>query len=1060
MSTLNVIYKIAADISGLQSGVDRAAASTEKLATMAENLKKRLTQAFEVAAIVELGNKFLETTRQLQNMSDRTGISTDGLQKLDFAFKESGVGIDAVANGLAKLSKNLIGNDKSAVDAMGKLGLNLHALKQMSPEDMFIKVADAVGGIANPTEKAYAAVKIFGKGGAELLAGLTGHLGETTKHFEDMGLIIDAKTVKAGHDFSVQLELLGSQLMALVGTLIGPLLPALSAIGAALLWIGQNVIGPVLNVSIKTVITLLGLFWEALATMLAKLADLATKVPIVGKHLTALGDASAWLKTSVAKTDEHLVGLWKTTDQVGDSAKKATPALIGLGELPDGPLKTLLKSLEDMQAKLTPLPGHFVLISAQVKVFGSEAAKLVDEANAMGVKVPKAVHDIAAAWNATEVVKLMATTAAKWIEDLNKFIDDSVKKLEIWTGRITAAILANAGVIISNQNETSVAVEHRTLSQYQFQLAELDRWVKAEKNKVDTHVGNWQAAYDAIEKSANEKLQLIAGAESVATMKSAVEAAGAEVGKGFVAGFLDVIDQIPSLLKQALTGGGGLKGAGDAIGTSLGAILGQSLASGPAGQKISDGLAKLFNVSSSAGAGAIAHGVSGSIAAGTALAGSGAFGTAAQYATAGASIGFMIGGPIGAGIGAAIGGGVALIEKIFGKDPEKQINPIRQAFVDTAGGLGALNAKAADAGVTLTALLNAKNPEQYKKAIDDLNAAFDREQQLVASLNGQLSTLLSSAQGLGMGLPKAFDPVIQQLLQMGKITADNAALFSSLTGQTGVDFKKMQEVAQKYGIDLASLGPQFQSARLHDSAANIINDFDLLTRGGADVGGVLFGMKDKISGLVQDSLKFGVDIPNNMKPWIEELARSGNLVDENGNKITDLSGIKFSDPIVTEFQKIVNKIQELIDKLGKPLEAAIKNIPKPGPIDVDVNVHYRKSGDGIDDSNYASRGGLVTRNGIKPQYLGSGGNVLSFPSRGTDTVPAMLTPGEFVVSKDAVASMRRNRNNVTDMSEVKAMRQSFERLERQMMEDSRRNAERTATALIGALAQARGTGRL
>jgi hypothetical protein len=45
------------------------------------------------------------------------------------------------------------------------------------------------------------------------------------------------------------------------------------------------------------------------------------------------------------------------------------------------------------------------------------------------------------------------------------------------------------------------------------------------------------------------------------------------------------------------------------------------------------------------------------------------------------------------------------------------------------------------------------------------------------------------------------------------------------------------------------------------------------------------------------------------------------------------------------------------------------------------------------ESYYMSRGGMV------PKYFAAGGI-----SRGTDTVPAMLTPGEFVMSKYAVQS--------------------------------------------------------
>jgi hypothetical protein len=51
-------------------------------------------------------------------------------------------------------------------------------------------------------------------------------------------------------------------------------------------------------------------------------------------------------------------------------------------------------------------------------------------------------------------------------------------------------------------------------------------------------------------------------------------------------------------------------------------------------------------------------------------------------------------------------------------------------------------------------------------------------------------------------------------------------------------------------------------------------------------------------------------------------------------------------------------------------------------------------GGGGTNHQYAAKGGL-----IKPKYFAVGGNV-----RGTDTVPAMLTPGEFVMSRYAVQS--------------------------------------------------------
>ena len=67
--------------------------------------------------------------------------------------------------------------------------------------------------------------------------------------------------------------------------------------------------------------------------------------------------------------------------------------------------------------------------------------------------------------------------------------------------------------------------------------------------------------------------------------------------------------------------------------------------------------------------------------------------------------------------------------------------------------------------------------------------------------------------------------------------------------------------------------------------------------------------------------------------------------------------------------------------------------------DVYVRVHYQQIGS-IGSVPGASTGGLIGRNGSVTQYRASGGSI--FRPRGTDTVPAMLTPGEYVMRAKAV----------------------------------------------------------
>jgi hypothetical protein len=68
-------------------------------------------------------------------------------------------------------------------------------------------------------------------------------------------------------------------------------------------------------------------------------------------------------------------------------------------------------------------------------------------------------------------------------------------------------------------------------------------------------------------------------------------------------------------------------------------------------------------------------------------------------------------------------------------------------------------------------------------------------------------------------------------------------------------------------------------------------------------------------------------VPQQFKPWIEELLRAGKLVDENGEALKDLSGINFGDPIVTAMERMIDKLEEFLNKiLGIP--GAIDKIPK------------------------------------------------------------------------------------------------------------------------------------
>lgn len=99
-----------------------------------------------VAGIVGMVKSFSNVGSELHDMSLRTGVATDNLSELKFAAEQTGTTLEAV---------------EKALRFMAKQGIDV---KQ------FDKVLKAVSEIADESERAAAAQKIFGRGGTALLA--------------------------------------------------------------------------------------------------------------------------------------------------------------------------------------------------------------------------------------------------------------------------------------------------------------------------------------------------------------------------------------------------------------------------------------------------------------------------------------------------------------------------------------------------------------------------------------------------------------------------------------------------------------------------------------------------------------------------------------------------------------------------------------------------------------------------------------------------------------------------------------------------------------------------
>src|SRR5207237_488386 len=122
--------------------------------------------------------KFAESGDQIAKMARRTGVSAEALSELGFAAEQSGQNIDVLEQTLKKMQKTIGGAELKSGEAAGltsfegklaHLGLTISDLKDLAPDQQFESIADRIAAIPDPTQRAAAAMEIFGKSGTALL---------------------------------------------------------------------------------------------------------------------------------------------------------------------------------------------------------------------------------------------------------------------------------------------------------------------------------------------------------------------------------------------------------------------------------------------------------------------------------------------------------------------------------------------------------------------------------------------------------------------------------------------------------------------------------------------------------------------------------------------------------------------------------------------------------------------------------------------------------------------------------------------------------------------------
>lgn len=297
--------EISASLDGVSSKAQMVADKTKALSAAAAGI---------VVAIGSAAVKSAAWADDLNTLSKQTGLTTEDLQKMQYASELVDVSVDDIAGSMSKMRRAMATDGKQ--DVFAQLGVSVRdgtgALRDSST--VFYEVLDRLGKVGNETERDALAMEIFGRS-ADQLAGIIDDGGASLKALgeeaENLGLILDQDTLDAMNRVNDSLDRLKAQAQgqfAKAGAAaLEALTPAIEGIVTALSKVLEFIgnMSPEL-IKIITVVAGVVALISPVAAIIAKIAGLlATMAPL----LPAIGAALAAIVSPIGLTIAAVVAL-------------------------------------------------------------------------------------------------------------------------------------------------------------------------------------------------------------------------------------------------------------------------------------------------------------------------------------------------------------------------------------------------------------------------------------------------------------------------------------------------------------------------------------------------------------------------------------------------------------------------------------------------------------------------------------------------------------------------------------------------------------------------------
>lgn len=299
---------------GFNASMSAASATLNKVADGAQKVADKTKALSAAGAAVAAGigamaAKAMVASDELNTLAQQTGLTTEEIQKMQYASDLVDVSTEDIIGALKKMRKNMSSTSSETEEAWKKLGISVRdsSGEYRDSTEVFYEALEALSNVRNETERDIIAMQLFGKN-ADQLAGIIDDGGAKLKALGDeaerTGKIWSQESIDAANavndmvdalkaDVSQTILITGAKALEALQPVIEKVIEAISKV---LDLIGQldpstiALIGTV-ALAVAAISPIAGL----IASIAAAIANVLTILPMLTPVIAAVTAAAPWL---------------------------------------------------------------------------------------------------------------------------------------------------------------------------------------------------------------------------------------------------------------------------------------------------------------------------------------------------------------------------------------------------------------------------------------------------------------------------------------------------------------------------------------------------------------------------------------------------------------------------------------------------------------------------------------------------------------------------------------------------------------------------------------------